>query len=80
MDNVLLEGGSLDIFIDLVKYEGDWESIPVEGVISIEIIFTSPIEVLADDGTESGDSVPGFSILLVLSSVLCAVVVSRRRH
>lgn len=80
MDNVLLEGGSLDIFIDLVKYEGDWESIPVEGVVSIEIIFTSPIEVLADERTESGDSVPGFSILLVLSSVLCAVVVSRRRH
>ena len=80
MDNVLLEGGSLDIFIDLVKYEGDWESISVEGVISIEIIFTSPIEVSTDDGTDSGDSVPGFSILLVLSSVLCAVVVSRRRH
>ena len=80
MDNVLLEGGSLDIFIDLVKYEGDWESISVEGVISIEIIFTSPIEVSTDDGTDSGDSVPGFSILLVLSSVLCAVVVSRRRY
>ncbi len=80
MDNVLLEGGSLDIFIDLVEYEGDWESISVEGVISIEIIFTSPIEVSTDDGTDSGDSVPGFSILLVLSSVLCAVVVSRRRY
>ena len=78
MDYEVEEGDSLTLVIDLVEYEGDWENIPIEGVISIEIIFDSA--QITDDPTEDSDSVPGFSVTFTLISILGALVVSRRQE
>ena len=57
-------------------YEGDWENIPVEGVISIEIIYDSA--QITEDSNEDSGSVPGFSAIITLISILGAIVVSRK--
>ncbi len=79
MDYELEEGGSLELFIDLVEYEGDWSSISIEGVISIEIIYTSPPSQISEEEGETGDSVPGFSAILAFSSILVAMFTLRRK-
>ena len=76
MDYEVGEGDSLTLIIDLVEYEGDWENIPVEGVISIEIIYDSA--QITEDSNEDSDSVPGFSAIITLISILGAIVVSRK--
>lgn len=76
MDYKVGEGDSLTLIIDLVEYEGDWENIPVEGVISIEIIFDSA--QTTENHANDSDSVPGFSAILTLMSLLGAIVVSRK--
>jgi hypothetical protein len=78
MDHEVEEGDSLELIVDLVEYEGDWENIPVEGVISIEIIYTSAR--VAEYPSEDGESVPGFSAIIALASILGAIVVSRREE
>ena len=70
------EGDSLSLIIDLVEYQGDWENIPIEGVISIEIIYESA--EVAEGPVENSDSVPGFPAIFTLISILAAVVISRK--
>ena len=76
MDYEVGEGDSLSLIIDLVEYQGDWENIPIEGVISIEIIYESA--EVAEDPVENSDSVPGFPAIFTLISILAAVVISRK--
>ena len=76
MDYEVGEGDSLTLIIDLVEYEGDWENIPVEGVISIEIIYDSA--QITEYSNEDSGSVPGFSAIITLISILGAIVVSRK--
>ena len=76
MDYEVGEGDSLNLIIDLVEYQGDWENIPIEGVISIEIIYESAKAVEAP--IEDSDSVPGFSAIFALISILGAIVISRK--
>ena len=76
MDYEVEEGDSLTLIIDLVEYEGDWENIPVEGAISIDIIYNSA--QATEDSTEDSDSVPGFSAIITLISIIGAIVVSRK--
>ena len=78
MDYQVDEGDSLILIVDLVQYEGDWENIPVEGAISIEIIYTSAPTAVGS--SEDGDSVPGFSAIIALASILGAIVVSRKEE
>ena len=76
MDYEVGEGDSLSLIIDLVEYQGDWENIPIEGVISIEIIYESA--EVAEDPVENSDSVPGFPAIFTLISILAALVISRK--
>ena len=78
MDHQVDEGDSLILIVDLVQFEGDWENIPVEGAISIEIIYTSAPTAVSS--SEDGDSVPGFSAIIALASILGAIVVSRKEE
>ena len=78
MDYQVDEGDSLILIVDLVQYEGDWENIPVEGAISIEIIYTSAPTAMSS--SEDGDSVPGFPAIIALASILGAIVVSRKEE
>ena len=78
MDHQVDEGDSLILIVDLVQFEGDWENIPVEGAISIEIIYTSAPTAVSS--SEDGDSVPGFPAIIALASILGAIVVSRKEE
>ena len=78
MDYQVDEGDSLILIVDLVQFEGDWENIPVEGAISIEIIYTSAPTAVSS--SEDGDSVPGFPAIIALASILGAIVVSRKEE
>ena len=72
MDYEVEEGDSLKLFIDLVEYVGDWGDIPIEGVISIEIIYTSAAE--PESELSEDESVPGFPMILAIVSILGALV------
>ncbi len=78
MDYEVGEGDSLNLIIDLVEYQGDWENIPLEGVISIEIIYESA--QTTDAISEDDDSVPGFTMIVAITSILGALVISRREE
>ena len=78
MDYEVGEGDSLSLVIDLVEYEGDWENIPVEGVISIEIIYESA--QTTDEINEDNSTIPGFSAIIALISILGAIVISRKEE
>ena len=45
-----------------VRYEGDWSAIPLEGVISLDIVYTSPPVMTVEEDMED-DSLPGFSMV-----------------
>ena len=78
MDYEVGEGDSLSLVIDLVEYEGDWENIPVEGVISIEIIYESA--QTTDEINEDNSTIPGFTAIIALISILGAIVISRKEE
>ena len=72
------DGGEITIDVNGMPYEGDWSAISLEGVISLDIVYTSPPAQMLEEDTEE-DSLPGFSVILVLASTLLAVAVIRRR-
>ena len=78
LDSEVGEGDTLRLIIDLVEYQGDWDNVPIEGAISIEIIYESTQTIDVPDG--DNDSVPGFSAIIALISILGAIVVSRREE
>tara|TARA_Y100000592_G_C5291896_1_gene231254 strand:- start:261 stop:605 length:345 start_codon:yes stop_codon:yes gene_type:complete len=72
------DGGEITLDVNGVRYEGDWSAIPLEGVISLDIVYTSPPVMTVEEDIED-DSLPGFSMVLVLASTLLAMAVIRRR-
>ncbi len=70
MDLAVSDGGYLALYLDGVEYDGDWSSIPIQGVISVEIKLTNPIEDL--EGDEETSRTPGFSVILSVLSLLLA--------
>ncbi|MBI88387.1 MAG: hypothetical protein CMB67_05120 [Euryarchaeota archaeon] len=77
MDLAVSEGGSLTLFLDGVEYNGDWGSIPLEGVISIEIKLSNPVEDIV--GEEEPSRTPGFSVILSGFALLLASSRAPRR-
>ncbi len=72
------DGGEITLDVNGVRYEGDWSAIPLEGVISLDIVYTSPPVMTVEEDIED-DSLPGFSMVLVLASTLLAMAVIRRK-
>ena len=52
--------------------------ISLDGVISLEIVYTSPPTPTVEEDVED-DTLPGFSVVLVLASTLLAMAVIRRK-
>jgi hypothetical protein len=78
LDKEVGESATLRLIIDLVEYQGDWDNIPIDGALSIEIIYESTQAI--DGPNEDNDSVPGFSAIIALISILGAIVVSRKEE
>ena len=72
------DGGQITIDVNGLPYEGDWSAISLEGVISLDIVYTSPPTQMLEEDTEE-DALPGFSVILVLASTVLAVAVIRRK-
>ena len=71
-DMELQDGGELSVSIDGVEYTGDWSEINIDGVISIDIKFESPMA--AEDSTQDiGESTPGFSVLLITMTLMLVI-------
>tara|TARA_B100000941_G_scaffold170557_1_gene121509 strand:- start:856 stop:2271 length:1416 start_codon:yes stop_codon:yes gene_type:complete len=73
-----LDGGEITLDVNGVRYEGDWSAISLDGVISLDIVYTSPPVMTVEEDIED-DSLPGFSMVLVLASTLLAIAVIRRK-
>lgn len=50
----------------------------MEGIISLDIVYTSPPAMTVEEDIED-DSLPGFSMVLVLVSTFLAMAVIRRK-
>lgn len=71
-DMELQDGGELSVSIDGLEYTGDWSEINIDGVISIDIKFESPMA--AEDSTQDiGESTPGFSVLLITMTLILVI-------
>ena len=66
------DGGQLAIYIDGVEYDGDWSSVLINGVISVEIQFTSP-EIPEEEKVGTKET-PGFGIFTSLAAILVASI------
>lgn len=79
LDMELQDGGELSVSIDGVEYTGDWSEINIDGVISIEIKFESPMA--AEDSTQDiRDSTPGFSVLLITMTLMLVILTGSSRR
>ncbi len=67
LDKSTQEGGQLAMYIDGVEYDGDWSSVLIDGVISIDIRFTSP--EMPDEEVDAG-ATPGFGVIASLVAIL----------
>ena len=78
-DRELQVGGNLSVSIDGLEYAGDWSEINIDGVISIDIKFESP--VVAEDSTQdASESTPGFSILLITLTLMLVIFTRSSRR
>lgn len=66
------DGGHLAMYIDGVEYDGDWSSVLINGVISVEIQFTSP-EIPEEEKVGTKET-PGFGIFASLAAILVASI------
>ncbi len=74
LDMVAENGSTITLTLDGIQFDGDWSSIPIEDVISIEISYSSQENSeLADDAEEQKRSTPGFNSILGIISLLFAV-------
>ncbi|MEC7436177.1 MAG: SGNH/GDSL hydrolase family protein [Candidatus Thermoplasmatota archaeon] len=71
-------GGEITIDVNGINFEGNWSAISLDDVISLEIVYTSPPTPTVEDDVED-DSLPGFSVFLVLASTLLAMAAIRRK-
>ena len=76
LDKDTSDGGEITLDVNGVRYEGDWSAIPLEGVISLDIVYTSPPTITVEEDSEVR-SLPVFSMVLVL--ILLAMIVNRMR-
>ena len=76
LDKDTSDGGEITLDVNGVGYEGDWSAIPLEGVISLDIVYTSPPTITVEEDSEVR-SLPVFSMVLVL--ILLAMIVNRIR-
>jgi len=77
MDMSAKNGGSLTMYIDGVVFTGDWSSVNLDGVVSIDIQYLSQITSTESPlDSESGDPqdawMPGFSTILAAIAILGA--------
>lgn len=72
------DGGEITIDVNGINFEGNWSAISLDDVISLEIVYTSPPTTTVEDDVED-DSLPGFSVFLVLASTLLAMAAIRRK-
>tara|TARA_B100000085_G_scaffold179760_1_gene163966 strand:+ start:221 stop:1645 length:1425 start_codon:yes stop_codon:yes gene_type:complete len=72
------DGGEITIDVNGINFEGNWSAISLDDVISLEIVYTSPPTPTVEDDVED-DSLPGFSVFLVLASTLLAMAAIRRK-
>lgn len=78
LDRETSDGGEITIDVNGINFEGNWSAISLDGVISLEIVYTSPPIPTVEEDVED-DTLPGFSVVLVLSSTLLAIAVIRRK-
>ena len=72
------DGGEITIDVNGINFEGNWSAISLDDVISLEIVYTSPPTPTVEDDVKD-DSLPGFSVFLVLASTLLAMAAIRRK-
>ena len=72
------DGGEITIDVNGINFEGNWSAISLDDVISLEIVYTSPPTPTVEDDV-GDDSLPGFSVFLVLASTLLAMAAIRRK-
>jgi len=78
LDRDTSNGGEITIDVNGINFEGNWSAISLDGVISLEIVYTSPPTPTVEEDVEN-DTLPGFSVVLVLASTLLAMAVIRRK-
>ena len=78
LDRDTSDGGEITIDVNGINFEGNWSAISLDGVISLEIVYTSPPTPTMEEDVEDG-TLPGFSVVLVLASTLLAMAVIRRK-
>ncbi|MEC7708292.1 MAG: hypothetical protein VYA39_01035 [Candidatus Thermoplasmatota archaeon] len=85
MDMSTDSGASISMYIDGIEFTGDWDNVDLAGVVSIEIVYTSP--KLPTDSLPSNDPsqsqngrVPGFSGALTSIAIICAFIVGNYRR
>ena len=78
LDRDTSDGGEITIDVNGINFEGNWSAISLDGVISLEIVYTSPPTPTVEEDVED-DTLPGFSVVLVLASTLLAMAVIRRK-
>ena len=78
LDRDTSNGGEITIDVNGINFEGNWSAISLDGVISLEIVYTSPPTPTVEEDVED-DTLPGFSVVLVLASTLLAMAVIRRK-
>jgi len=85
MDMSTENGASITMYIDGTEFSGDWTNVGVDGVVAIEIVYTSP--QLPTDSTPPNDSsegqngrVPGFSLTLTSIAIMCAFIAGQHRR
>ena len=78
LDRDTSDGGEITIDVNGINFEGNWSAISLDGVISLEIVYTPPPIPTVEEDVED-DTLPGFSVVLVLASTLLAMAVIRRK-
>ena len=84
MDMSTENGASISMYIDGAEFTGDWANVDVKGVISIEIVYTSPQlpshSLPANEQDEIQDGrLPGFTLVMTSIAVMAAFVVGLSR-
>ena len=78
LDRDTSDGGEITIDVNGINFEGNWSAISLDDVISLEIVYTSPPTPTVEEDVQD-DTLPGFSVILVLASTLLAMAVIRRK-
>ena len=79
MDMSTDNGASISMYIDGSEFTGDWDNVDIDGVVSVEIVFTSP--QFSDDYIDPNEPsqsqngrVPGFSFATTSIAIIGAFI------